>query len=306
MSTQPPPSGQDPFDPRFPERLSPGFVPPQDFPRYPHPPSHPAGSHPAHAAAEDPLVPADFGGWAERVLGVVRRSLIPLVLIQAVVAVISLVYQLISKDSVAALGPTAQPETMTPEQLSSVFGELFVGLAVLSVVGMFAAAASVHIAIHDAVGAPTSISAALGYAGGRMPALIGWALVWWVLLSVGFVLFLVPAIYLMIVFSASFLGVVVVERGPITRSFILVNQRFLATAGRMLLAMLVGALYFGLTLALNNAFGPASVVGAIVGAALSIPFSLAMLGVSVVTYAELRHHENPEIGTTQLAAELNR
>jgi len=33
----------------------------------------------------------------------------PLVLIQAVVAVISLVYQFISKDSVAALGPTAQP-----------------------------------------------------------------------------------------------------------------------------------------------------------------------------------------------------
>jgi len=47
----------------------------------------------------------------------------------------------------------------------------------------------------------------------------------------------------MIVFSASFLGVVVVEARPITRSFIS-GQPAVATAGRMLLAMLVARALF--------------------------------------------------------------
>jgi len=58
---------------------------------------------------------------------------------------------------------------MTPEQLSSVFGELFVGLAVLSVVGMFAAAASVQTSRSTTRSGRRPRSAPLsGYAGGRM------------------------------------------------------------------------------------------------------------------------------------------
>jgi hypothetical protein len=39
------------------------------------------GGHPA-APLDDPLVPPDLRGWAERVVGVARRSLVPLVTIQ--------------------------------------------------------------------------------------------------------------------------------------------------------------------------------------------------------------------------------
>jgi len=106
------------------------------------------------------------------------------------------------------------------------------------------------------------------------------------------------------VFSASFLGVVVVERGPITRSFILGHQRFPATAGRMLLPLLVGALYFGLTLALNNAFRAGLRGRRHRRAALSLIPLLAghARGQRGSPTPSLRHHRTPKIGNRKLAA----
>jgi hypothetical protein len=289
----PPPPGQDPYDPRSPEDRA------WDFSPYPE-------SLPDGPPSDDPLVPRDFDGWVKRVIGVIRRSLVPLLIIQAAVAVIGLSYQLLvgtGSDPFTQHGQAAAP--VDPSQLGDLMGPLLLPLAVFTLINWFTYAASIYIIIQDAAGVPTSIGTALTFALGRLGSVVMWGLVWLLLLGLGFVLIL-PGLYLAIVFFASFLGVVVVERGPIMRSFSLVNRRFLPTVGRLLVIGVAGVFYLVVISLMAKGFGPASAVGAIVQSLLSLPFSLAMLAVTVVTYAELRYHDDPRIGTRELSAELHR
>src|SRR5215467_4684064 len=126
MSTPPPP-GQDPYDPRSPEDRA------WDFSGYPEPAAGPP--------ADDPLVPADFDGWVKRVIGVIRRSLVPLLVIQAGVAVVSLSYQLLVGDNTDPFTRRAQVSApVNPADLGEMggmLGTMMVGLAVLTLVGMF-------------------------------------------------------------------------------------------------------------------------------------------------------------------------
>ena len=311
MSTQPP-SGQEPRDPRYPQEPPAGYPPPgyppppagypqpnhpqQDYPRYP-------GESFLGAPPDDPLVPPDFAGWFERIIGVARRSLAPLLIIQTGLAIVSIIFDLIAGGSTEEFAiVAADPAIVDPSQVSGLLGRMVLGQVVLGLLGLFAGAASIHIAVEDAAGGRSSIGTAFGFAAGRALPLIGWFLLAGLLMALGFMLLILPGIYLAIVFSASLLGVVAIERGGIGRSFALVNRRLLPTTGRVLAFFVITVVYILLIGFVAGMAG--SVVGTILFALLSIPIGLVWVGLAVVTYAELRFHERPGTLTPRLAAEL--
>lgn len=300
------------------------YPPPQgpaggaEYPNYPagYPGYQDAGVEPPE---NDPLVPAGFGGWFERVLGVVRRSWRTLLIFQAVLAVLSAIYSALaasfSRNMTAlsgALGPGFDPNAGAPPDLVAAVvtaGVIaLIGWGVLCLVVAFLAPASVFVVIRDAEGQPAPLGEALRFGASRMPAMIGWGLLAWILTSIGFVLLIIPGIYLSIVFGAALIGVVAVERTGIGRCFALVNPRFWPTAGRLVFYFLVVLVYYFIASFIASAIGggPLSTTTGIVQAILLIPLGIAGVGVTVVTYAELRFRENGVVTTPALAAELPR
>ncbi|MGQ0479444.1 MAG: hypothetical protein ACT4O0_00205 [Pseudonocardia sp.] len=332
---QPPPGGYPP--PGYPQQggypEQGGYPPPGEPPAgYPPPGYPPQGGYPQHGgypgvpeqggypqqgypqyagggAAPPPgdhLVPADLGGWFQKIIGVVQRSLVPLLIIQGGLAVLSILFNIIiggSSEDFAA-SAAADPTAVDPTAVGGFFGTLLVGAVLLIVVSVIAGAASMHIALEDAAGGQSSIGRGFSFAAGRALPLIGWTLLAGLMMTIGFILLILPGLYLAIVFSASLLGVVVIERGGIGRTFALVNPRLLPTAGRMLLFFVIVFVYTLILGLITGALGP--VMGSILGGLLSIPIGLAGVGVTLVTYAELRFHERPGTLTPQLAGELRR
>jgi len=145
----------------------------------------------------------------------------------------------------------------------------------------------------------------LSFAAGRALPLLGWGLLAALMVAAGFVLLFLPGLYLLVVFGAALAGVVVIERQGIGRTFALVNRRFWPTAGRLLLALLAAVVYDGIAGFVAGALStPGTVVHMLLTAVLTLPVTLASVGVAVVTYAELRHHENPSVTSGTLAAEM--
>lgn len=301
MSTQPP-SGPDPYDPRYPERLPPGFSPPSDDQiRYQ---SHPSSAGPGSG---DPLVATDLAGWFERMVGTVRRSLAPLLVLHGGYAVVGVLFQMLYGDKLLQLAQSSETDPQAAiAQLQAVVGELLLpGLAVM-LLSLFVTTASMCVIIRQAAGGTASVGQALAFAGRRMPLVVAWGLAAFLLTMIGFMLFLLPGIFLAIVFSAGLLGAVVVERRGIDRVFPLVLRRFPGTLGRVLLLVVAMGVYSIVVNLLVSGVGPGpeSFIGAVVGAALGIPLGMAQSAFLVVTYAELRRHENPEVDTRRLASEM--
>jgi hypothetical protein len=275
------------------------------------------------------LVPPDLRGWFERVAAVVRRSLVPLLLVQVVVAVVDALvgYALLPDPSGAGVlgvagvpavggpagagsggvGPAGAGSAAAPGVAGFDGGPALLGMAILVAVGVFAQGASVFVAVLDAAGQPVTAAEAVRFATSRAPALLGWGLAAGLITGFGLLAFILPGVYLAVVFGASLAGVVTVERRGLSRCFELVNARFGPTAGRMLLVAAAGLVY---VLAGDWVVGvlshPESFHQAALRAVIQIPMSLAAVGVAVVTYAELRFHERGEVFTATLADELAR
>lgn len=251
----------------------------------------------------DPLVPTSLSEWASRVVAVVARSWQPLLVIQLVAALPGLL--LGGLLGMAAPDP-ATGAAPTPEMLGlSAVG--VVGGLVALVFSLFAQGASVYVVVRNAVGRPVRAGEALSFAGGRALPLLGWSLLAGLLVALGFVALVLPGIYLAAVFTAALTGVIMIERKGIGRTFQLVNPRFLATFGRLALAFLAAIAYVvvvGLVLAFLAA--PDSLAFTVLNAVLTLPVSLAAVGVGVVTYAELRRKENPAVTAYVLANEMER
>jgi hypothetical protein len=296
----------------------PGYPPQQGYP----------GAH--SVSGEDPLVPPDFAGWFSRVIDVIRRSFAQLGTLAAILGAVSIVIDVISSllmPDVGALGSMTDLASRAqsgapvgPNDISAIAGfgaslgvsllVSLVGAVVISILGAYLACASIVIGVQQAAGIPTTAGAGLRLGAGRAIPLIGWGLIAMFVTGIGYIFLLLPGLYLTIVFNATLLGVVVVERAGIGRCFELVNRRFLPTAGRILLAILAFGLCLVIIMALSNAVGSAlgyNIVGSLVSsslmAILSIPLSVAASAVAIVTYAELRYHDNGAT-TTTLAAEL--
>lgn len=269
----------------------------------PEPPSEPGSARPgsrAVAPLSDPLVPPDLRGWWERVIGVVRRSMVPLLTLQLGVAAIGTVLTYVMQ---AVLPDQADPAAVDGTGPAGFV--VIVGLLLAFAVGMFAQGASVYVAIQDAAGRQATATEGLRFAATRASGLIGWGLAAAALTAFGLVL-VVPGIYLAIVFGAGLAGVVTVERAGIGRCFELVNKRFWLVAGRIVPAAALGAFYSALVAPyLVDALStPKSLSAAALEAGLGVPLGMASVGVTVVTYAELRFHERGNVLTASLAAEL--
>src|SRR5581483_6838750 len=229
MSTPPPdPFGQDP---------QPGFG------------AYGAGSGHGYPAAplDDPLVPADLRGWAERVVGVARRSLVPLLTIQVGVGVVGMAISLAVSPLLPAPGPVpggaAQPGAQPgaqPDGAASLVAML--GLMAAVVIGILAQSGSTYVAIRDAAGRPTTASEGMRFAARLSPILIPWGIAAGALTMVGFIL-VIPGLYFAVVFGSTLIGVLTVERMPILRCFELVNRRLWPTVGRMMVAVVVAGIY---------------------------------------------------------------
>jgi len=265
----------------------------------------PYGQYPGggQVAADDPLVPSSFSEWFSKVVGVVSRSWQPLVLIQLVAALPGLVLGGVAQGLAGDPGRLGTPEAAGLATGLSIGALLAVLIAV--VFGLFAQGASVFVAVRDAVGRPTKAGEALSFAAGRALPLFGWGLLAALMLLVGFLLLVLPGLYLAIVFGAALTGVVVIERQGIGRTFALVNRRFWPTAGRLVVVVLIALVYNVLVGLLTAAVaGTNTFASTLLSAVLTLPVSLASVGVAIVTYAELRHHEDPSVGSPTLAAQM--
>lgn len=257
----------------------------------------PTGSY-DHPASADPLVPLGFDQWMSKVLGVVRRSWQPLVVVQVVAALPGLLLSGAAEWVVLGGAPPAPADAV---------GAGLAGGLIAIVFALFAQGASVFVAIRDAVGRPVPASDALRFAAGRALPLLGWGLLAGLIAIVGYVLLILPGIYCTIVFAAALTGVVIVERGSIDRAFTLVNRRFLPTAGRLLvIAVMAFAYSIAVGVFVSIFTEPGGLAERLLTGLLMLPVSLVSVGVAVVTYAELRFHENPSVSSGWLAAELER
>jgi hypothetical protein len=180
--------------------------------------------------------------------------------------------------------------------------------AVVFIAGLLIAqGVSVYYVTYDAAGQRVSLGDAFRFGVSRAPALLGWGILAALLTFVGFVLLVLPGVYLLLVFTATLTGVIMYERGAIDRCFSLFNRRFWPTVGRVILYLVAAGIYQGLVqFIVQSAFGADSAIGQTLIQILAIPVALFAVGVSVVTYAELRHWEAPgQVHTPRLAAELH-
>jgi hypothetical protein len=308
-----PPAGMGPPspDPRRPDNVpTPGDDPPAgpSFQR-PENPSGPAGGR-ADPLPDDPLVPTGFGGWCTRVIGVCSRSGNTLWRLHVITVVVSALYwaliaaaipNFVELQCAVATGQARLADVAT--YLASALGAELV----LFVVGAFVWGAAVFVAIRDAAGRPATATQGLRFAAQRALPLMGWWLLAGLLISVGTIMLVVPGLFLTVLFYASLLAVVVVERRGIGRSMELSSGRFWRTSGRLLIAGLVSALV-GLVADSIGDWPLPGFAGVALGelsrAGLMVPVNVMLTGVAVVTYAELRRQDNG-CTTSALAAQLS-
>ncbi|MDN5917059.1 MAG: hypothetical protein L0I76_18465 [Pseudonocardia sp.] len=298
-SGYPPPGG-------YPQQPYPGADPQQQpYSQQPYPQAGgtpPPGGHPppgyqgGPVDPHDPLVATSFQQWFGKSFGVLGRSWKALLLIQVGAYLVPVVLGLLVA-LLAAVG--------TPPVVLILLG--FVVLVVFVAALLIAQGASYFYVTQEAAGAPVPIADAVRFGASRAPALLGWGITAAVMVIIGLLLLIIPGIYLAVVVYV--VGCVVIfERDGVGRCFSLVNPRWLATFGRVLLFTLAAGIYQGIVLqVLTSLLGPAESnpwVNPILQL-LSIPVALLGVGVAVVTYAELRHREAPgQVSTARLSAEL--
>jgi hypothetical protein len=230
----------------------------------------------------DALAADDLSGWARRIAGVLRRSGRPLLVLQLAV--------LLPAGAVA----------FGLARLGWVGGTTagLVSAAALSL----AQAASIELAIREAAGRPTAVSAALAAGVRHTLPLLGWTALAAVLTLLGLALAVLPGLYVAVLGAAALPGAVVVERAGLRRAAALVNRRLAGTILRCAAGLFAAAFYGALAGALVNALppGPSDVAGALV----VLPFSVLATAFATVTYAGLRRSADGS-GAAELAAELD-
>jgi hypothetical protein len=232
--------------------------------------------------AGDPLAADDVAGWARRIAGVLRRSGRPLLVLQAAV--------LLPAGAVA----------FGLSRLGWV-GGIAAGLLAAAAISL-AQAASVGLAVREAAGRPTAVTAALAAGTRRTPLLLGWSALAAVLTLAGLGLAVLPGLYVAMLGAAALPGAVVVEGAGLRRAAALVNRRLAGTTLRCAAGLFAAAFYGALAGALVTALpaGPSDVVRALV----ALPFSVLATAFGTVTYAGLRRAEDGS-GAADLAAALD-
>jgi hypothetical protein len=263
----------------------------------------------------DPLVSNDFSGWWQRSFRLVRAAWRPMAIIQAIVAVPSLILMIpamvMFQDRQRRALATLEATTATNElpDLSKVFAGfpiLLAGTAAAGLCYLFGQLAAQQVVVLTATGRPGNpVGPALLTAAKRILPLLGWYLLAIPVLIVATVLCFFPVIY--VGAALAVLPVVVLlERGNgIGRCFQLFHARFSVSAGR--LATIIGlALAGGLVLSLLGAVIDATIGGSIntpnttatvINTVLQGVYSLVAVPVFapllVTAYADMRARREP-------------
>jgi hypothetical protein len=278
-----------------------GQYPGGQYPGAQYPPGQYGGGQPAFPgayAAADPLVATSFSDWWSKIIGVLSRSWQPLLIIQLATVVPGML--------VAAVVTAAAGNDSTVVSVAGMIVGV-IGSLILFVVALLAQGASVYVVGKQASGQEVGAGPALTFAAGRALPLLGWGLLAGILVTLGFLVLVLPGIYLLVVFGATLTGVIMFEREGLGRTFALVNPAFGQTLGRLLTFVLAALIYSAIAGTIITALvGPDGFVADLLRNILTLPVTFASVGVAVVTYATLRNRENPAVTTPALAAELDR
>ncbi|HEY1972551.1 MAG TPA: hypothetical protein VGH89_31680 [Pseudonocardia sp.] len=304
------------------------------------------------SALRDPIVPLGYGNWFRRVFEVFRNNFTRLAPLALAPTALGGLYLIVL--NMVRLTPAEVHQRLVSAAAASPTGQLSQGatlwivlkpvlpISVIFLVLLVGAAASYqacayYLILRIANGQPAGLSDALRVALPRVPRLVGWGLLAWLLISCciafplmpgvltnnnllifsGVAIAVILAAYLSVSIAPSLVGVVVIERAGLGRCLRLVRRRFWATFGRLVPAMLIYAAYnLVLNLILNLVAQPfggmaeltmgGTVLVATVRTVLTIPPMVYFPAVTLVSYAELRFQENSTASTRTLAAEMTR
>lgn len=272
-------------------------------------PPPPRPQRPAGAPEGDPLVPRDFGSWAGRISDTFGRSWWPLFALSLVSAApLALSGHYTGKLADRIDDASGSDGQFTASELRSIdldglAGPLLLSALLTLVVAILVQTTSVWFVVRQAAGEALDLNGALRFGLRRGLPFIGWGLVAGVLLVVGFTLFLIPGLYLLVIFLPTLTGVVLIERKGIGRCFSLVQGRFMATLGRTLLFGLIVLLYMQAVASLSQTIFDGSTIGYVVEAVVQAPAMVMTAAFSVISYAELRAVKQ-QVSTRSMLSEM--
>ncbi|MEV4345068.1 hypothetical protein AB0J83_11375 [Actinoplanes sp. NPDC049596] len=272
----------------------PGYPPP---PGYLPPPWTPGARAAAHAGPYDPLVSADYSGWWQRSIALLRAAWRPMAVVQLIGSAPLVVFGIVT----AVLLLTTDLADRLDEPAVAVPVILPIGLIAV-LLTLITQLATLETAVQRATGRPVSAAAAFRAGLRRSPAYIGWGIPAGLLFLVGVICCILPAFYVGAVMTILPVIVLVERGGVLKRAFALFHGDLGSSVARV--ATLA---------ALQTVVGVAANLGSILvfidptgvsAGLLSVVFSIAT-GVLVTpflltTYADMRARVEP-FSTADLA-----
>nr|WP_296068741.1 hypothetical protein [uncultured Actinoplanes sp.] len=256
---------------------------------------------------EDPLISPDFNGWWNRAMRLLSANWRPLAMIQLMWAIPLLIVSIIVN-----VIPPESVESGSPGDLTALLLITLPFTAVAFLLGLIATLATLHLLVQYVTGRPVSVGDALRAGLRRSGAMLGWGILGGLMILVGFVLCILPGIYVALVFTI-LPAIVLLERGnPIARSFQLVHAQFGPAAGRILTIAVVGLGFMlaenALTSILGNGYlstGSVStgvgIITAIVSVVISVISGVVTAPLTLTAYADMRARREP-FATSYLTA----
>jgi hypothetical protein len=289
--------------------VTPPPPPPGSFP--PPPPSGWLQQRP-----DDPLVPGGgFGAWWSKLFATAGRSwrrLVPLLLVVGLAGALLVLpvdiwtahHPLLDADGHWIGGGGRLPRLAAYSALSA---------AVTAVFTVIASMGGIWLIVHDAAGRATSYGDTVRFGLRRFWAMVGWTIVAAVLTIGGFLLLVLPGIWVGVVLAGLLTGVLAFERvTPIGRAFILARGGWWGLLGRLVLIGFLGAVYSGIVAGIVyaaiglHATTDGELFGrALIGTVVGLPVKVVAAAFAVVTYAQRRAAHEP-CTTTTLLADLQR
>jgi hypothetical protein len=294
----------------------------------------PGDAAPHARPGADPLVGPDYAGWWQRSIALVRAGWRPLVAVQAVGALASLVvyvplgvWTLTAGESLTATGADGTV-LFDAAAFADVLGVTVAGIFLTIVAANAATIASLHIGVSIAAGGRPDVGAALGFALRRLLSLLGWELVAGFLMVLGVCACVLPGVYLYAVFTLVPVVVAVERTNVLGRCFRLFHNSFGSAVARIAtiigIGIGVGLASSVLTSIVDAVIGVSTspfgfsdldayadteliVIGALVSSIISVGLSGAVAvltaPMTLTAYADLRARREP-LSATVLAAEV--
>jgi hypothetical protein len=277
----------------------------------------------------DPLISADYSGWWQRTIAIVKAGWPQLAAVQAIGVAVQVLLQvplLVYVSTQSQQFAIDSQNTTTPD-LTPIFGALgftfliaFAGI----VVGAIITIATMQMSVSIAAGGQPRLGPALSAAARRAFPLIGWQLLAGLIMLVGLCACVLPLFYFLAVFTV-LPGVVAFERtNAISRCFRLFHGNFGVAASRVatiigisiaagvfatIIAQIVGAGGGGFSFSTTvtpestSAIFVASAVSAIIGAIIDRGVAIVTGPLTLTAYADMRARVEP-LTTQTLLHEL--